>query len=103
MRANYKSKIITTDNVEDAVAKEWDKKIDLLYEEVKKDVVAQLMATVLCYLHQRYGWGGKVLNSVKEGTEDLFKMMLKDGIMGKPFTTDNCIEYMRSLGVEFDD
>lgn len=102
MKARYKEKLIQKSDVEKAVQAEWDMKIDTLYEEVKKDVVAQLMATVLCYLNKRYGWKGKVLNSIKEGTEDMFKIMQSDGIMGKPFTTQNCIEYMKEIGVNFD-
>lgn len=103
MKSNYKSKIIQKSDVENAVQEEWNSKLDQLYEDVTNDVTAQLMATVFCYLNIRYHWTGKTLNSIKEGIEDLFILMQRDGIAGKPFNTDNCIEYMRSLGVEFED
>lgn len=102
MKARYKEKLIQKSDVEKAVNAEWDAKIDALYEEVKKDIVAQLMATVLCYLNKRYGWKGKVLNSIKEGVEDLFKIMQSGGIMGKEFNTQNCIDYMKEIGVKFE-
>lgn len=102
MKARYKEKIIQKSDVEKAVQAEWDLKIDRLYEEVKKDVAAQLTAVFLIYLHQRYGWKGKVLNSIKTGVESLFKLMENEGIFGKEFTPINCIEYLQKLGVDIE-
>ena len=93
--------LIRVSQVKEAVQIEWNKHYDETYEQIKDDITIQLMATVLCYLHQRYGWQSKVLNSVVRGTEDLFKMMMSGGIMGKEFNTEHCIEYLEKMGVEF--
>lgn len=79
-----------------------DKKIDRVYEEVKRDVVIQIMAVMLCYLKQRYRYTPKTLNSIRDGMSDLLKMMCKDGIMGKPFTTQSCIDYLYSIGIDLE-
>lgn len=100
MKARYKQKIVQTSDIEKAVQAEWDTKVDRLYEEVKKDVVAQITAVFLIYLHQRYGWKGKVLNSIKSGVEDLFKLMETEGIFGKEFSPVNCIEYLQKMGID---
>ena len=100
MKARYKEKIIQKSDVEKAVKAEWDRQVDELYEKVKKDVAAQLTAVFLIYLHQRYGWKGKVLNSIKTGVEALFKLMENEGIFGKEFTPINCIEYLQEIGVD---
>lgn len=102
MKARYKQKIIQPADVEKAVQAEWDLKIDQLYEEVKKDVVAQLTAVFLIYLHQRYGWKAGVLNSIKTGVEGLFKTMMTDGIFGKEFTPAHCIEHLKEMRVKIE-
>lgn len=100
MKARYKEKLIQKADIDKAIQAEWDNKVDELYEKVKTDVAAQITAVFLTYLHQRYGWKGKVLNSIKIGVEDLFKLMETDGIFGKDFTPVNCIEYLKELGVD---
>ena len=100
MKARYKEKIIQKADIDKVIQAEWDLKVDKVYEDAKRDVAAQITAVFLTYLHQRYGWKGKVLTSVKTGVEALFKLMEKDGIMGKPFTPINCIEYLQEIGVD---
>ena len=73
-----------------------------LYDAVKNDIAAQLMATVFTELHNDFGFDADRLQRVKTGTEALFQMMINGGIMGEPFTTENCIEYMRKqFDIEF--
>lgn len=100
MKARYKEKIIQKADLDKVLQAEWDSKVDKLYEDVKIDVSAQITAVFLIYLHQRYGWKGKVLNNVKTGVEDLFKLMENNGIFGKEFTPVNCIEYLQKMGVD---
>lgn len=100
-RLNSNKGLIPVSQVKEAVQIEWDIHYNETYESIKDDITIQLMATVLCYLNKKYGWKSKVLNSVLRGTEDLFKMMLSGGIMGKEFNTEHCIEYLESMGVEF--
>ena len=90
-----------------AVAEEFDrqwveKEIEV-FESCKRDITTQILATLLCYLNKRYGWKAKVLNSIKDGIQDLFIAMQTNGIMGKEFNTQHCIDYMLSIGVTFDD
>lgn len=97
MRARVK--LIQEKDVIKAVDAEWNAKVDKVYETVKQDVAAQIMAGVLMYLNKRYGWKGQVLNNVKTGTEEMFKLM-ESGVLGKKFTTVDCIEYLQKLGVD---
>lgn len=99
MKARYKEKIIRKSDVEKAVQDEWLSKVDKVYDDVRDDVATQITAVFLIYLHQRYGWKGKVLNSIKTGVEGLFRIMETDGIFGKEFTPINCIEQLQELGV----
>lgn len=97
------TRYIRADLCEKVVAEEYEKQAKQLYAEVGRDVVAQIMATCCTVLNKDYGFGQKRLSDFKQGVECLFKMMLTDGILGKPFTTLNCIEYMRdNFGIDFD-
>lgn len=100
MKARYKEKIIQKVDVEKAVQDEWLSKVDKVYDVVRNDVATQITAVFLCCLHQRYGWKGKVLTSIKHDVEDMFHLMQDEGIFGKEFTPINCIEYLQKLGVD---
>ena len=86
-----------------AIDDEWDKREQEVFDKCKRDIITQLLATTLCYLNKRYGWKAKVLNSVKDGIQDLFIAMQTNGIMGQEFTTEHCIDYLISIGVTFDE
>lgn len=83
--------------------RQWMEKENEVFESCKRDITTQILATLLCYLNKRYGWKAKVLNSIKDGIQDLFIAMQTNGIMGKEFNTQHCIDYMLSIGVTFDD
>lgn len=82
--------------------RQWAEKENEVFESCKRDIITQILATLLCYLHTRYGWKAKVLNSIKDGIQDLFVAMQTNGIMGQEFNTQHCIDYMLSIGVTFD-
>lgn len=82
--------------------RQWAEKETEVFESCKRDIITQILATLLCYLHTRYGWKAKVLNSIKDGIQDLFVAMQTNGIMGQEFNTQHCIDYMLSIGVTFD-
>lgn len=94
---------VRIDLVEQTLNEEYAKRVDLVYKEVGRDVVAQIMATCCTVLNKDYHFGKDRLLRFKQGVEGLFKIMLKDGIVGQEFTTENCINYMRdNYGIDFD-
>ena len=96
MRSHYKDKYFTTvQDIKKAVKAECDAKIDAVYEEVKQDVAAQIMAVCCVELNKEFGFGKDRLNKFYRGVNDLLKLMSTDGIFGKPFTPVNCIELLR--------
>lgn len=103
MRANYKNKLVPLSDIENKVREEFDKRTELVYETVKQDIAAQLMATCCCVLHSSFGFGEIRLKRFKKELESYFGLMLENGICGKEFTPINCIEYMRDeFGIDFD-
>lgn len=77
--------------------------INLMYDYIQKDLVAQLMATTLMCLHKDFGFGAEELKRVKDNTEALFMLMRGDGICGQKITTDDCIKYMtENFGIKWD-
>ena len=101
MKSNYKRKIIQPKDVEKAVEIEYNKRIDELYEQVKSDVVAQIMA-VCCYdLNKEFGFGRERIQRFVSGVSSYFEIMLTEGVLGQPFTTQNCIDFlMREYGID---
>lgn len=75
-----------------AVHEEYERSV---FEAVKNDIVAQLMAVVFTVLNKDFGFGKDRLMKVKKGTEELFKIMLNGGICGQEFNTQNCLDYMK--------
>lgn len=104
MKCNYKSKIFCTiEDVERAVKAECDAKIDAVYNTVKQDVAAQIMAVCLTELSSEFGFGEKRLKQFYSGVNDLFSVMATDGIFGKEFNPVNCIEAIREkYGIDLD-
>lgn len=104
MKCNYKSKILyTLDEVKRVVKAECDAKIDEVYENVKTDVAAQIMAVCLTELSSEFGFGEKRLKQFYSGVNDLFSVMATDGIFGKEFNPVNCIEAIREkYGIDLD-
>ena len=94
---------IRIDLVENALENEYAKEVDKVYKQVGRDVVAQIMATCCIVLNKDFQFGKERLTRFKQGVEGLFKIMLSGGIAGQPFTTENCINYMRdTYGIDFD-
>lgn len=98
---NGHSKLISIEQVKEALNYEWEQKVSLVYEEVKRDVAIQILAVMLCSLKIRYHYTPKTLNSIKEDMESLFELMTKEGILGKPFTPTSCIEWLEANGITF--
>lgn len=104
MKANYKNRLVPLTEIENQVRKEFEKRTEQVYETVKQDIAAQLMAVCCCVLHSSFGFGEKRLKKFKKDMEDYFSLMLRDGICGKEFTPINCIEYMRkTFNIDFDE
>ena len=104
MRSHYKDKYFTTvQDIKKAVKAECDANIDAVYEEVKQDVAAQIMAVCCVELNKEFVFGKDRLNKFYRGVNDLLKLMSTDGIFGKPFTPVNCIELLRDkYGIDLD-
>lgn len=104
MKAHYKQKMFTTrDDIKKEVIRECDAKIDAVYDAVKQDVAAQIMAVCCVELNKEFGFGKDRLNKFFQGVNDLLKLMSTDGIFGKPFTPVNCIELLRDkYGIDLD-
>lgn len=87
--------LISVKKMRDGFEKEFNLRADALFETVKRDVVAQLMATCLVELSNEFGFGKDRLNRFKSGVEALFIAMQEGGIFGQDFNTQNCIDLMR--------
>lgn len=87
--------VITVGELRAAFEKEYNARAAAVFEECKRDIVAQLMATCMTELNKDFGFGKKRLQRFKRGTEALFIAMARDGILGRKFTTQNCIDVMR--------
>lgn len=75
--------------------REYNARTDEIFDDIKRDVVAQLMAVVLTALHNELGFGKKRLRRFKLAVEALFIAMKRGGIMGRQFNTQACIDLMR--------
>lgn len=104
MKSNYKSKMfVTAADIEKEVKREYDAKIDTLYESVKQDVAAQIMAVCCTELQKEFGFGAARLKRFYSGVNTLFKIMATDGIFGREFNPINCIELLRDkYGIDLD-
>ena len=104
MKAHYKQKMFATrDDIKKEVIRECDAQINEIYDAVKQDVAAQIMAVCCIELNKEFGFGKDRLNKFYRGVNDLLKLMSADGIFGKPFTPVNCIELLRDkYGIDLD-
>ena len=104
MKARYKQRCFcTVDDVERAVNEEVNAKIDAVYNSVKQDVAAQIMAVCLTELSSEFGFGEKRLKQFYSGVNGLFHVMSNDGIFGREFTPVNCIDAIRDkYGIDLD-
>ena len=78
----------------DYVKEEVNKRIEELYEEVAKDVVAQVSAVFLTALNKEFEFGETRLKRVFDSTKGLIKIM-NDNAFNKNFNPDDCIKYIK--------
>lgn len=114
MKANYarlkdntvgKKKISFTEKqLEQYLEAEFEKKRDEVYKSAVKDVSAQILATLFSTLYMPpYKWRKKRLLRLKENIEGTFSMMTEGNILGKNFSTEECISFMKKeFGIDFD-
>lgn len=69
-----------------------------IFDRVRNDIIEQLMATSLYELNKEFGFGKKRLLQYYNGISAML-LFMKNGVMGKSFTTDDCIKYCKE---EFD-
>lgn len=86
--------LISVDEMKAQFDAEFESRKDKMYEEVEKDVIPQVMAVCFMELNKEFGFGEKRLKQFKRGITGLFAMMCS-GVMGKPFTTVDCIDYIQ--------
>ena len=113
MRANYaigkdgrpkkKVKCFTEEELKDFLDVEWEQRQTELYRAATKDVAAQVLATMFATLYKPpYNWRKDRLLTFKSNVEATFRDMTT-GILGKDFSTVDCIEFMkREFGIDFD-
>ena len=113
MRANYKrlkdgsigkgTICFTEKQLEEYLAVEWEKRQSEIYQAVIKDVSAQLLAVFFTALSwPPYNWKKKRLLKCKSNVEFVLST-LSTGILGKKFTTQQCIDYIKEqCGIDFD-
>ena len=109
MKANYSAKtgsarnmVMNEKQIENALNKEWERKVDEVYNLALKDVSAQVLAVFFTVLNKEFGFGKTRLMKVKTSVEDTFHLMGYD-VMGHKFNTEDCIQYMKDkFGIDFD-
>ena len=111
MKANYSSNshsgrnriVVSEDDIENILDAEWQKRVDKVYETALRDVSAQVLAVFYTCLSKRYGFGKKRMLSLKRDVESTFTLMNTDNILGKDFTTQDCLDYMKEkFGIDLD-
>lgn len=95
--------VITAGEIKRQFSAEYKAREAELFEQLAHDITAQLMATALTELNLEFGFGRDRLTRFKTGVEGLFTAMAHDGIMGKKFTAQNCIDLIRDkYGIDLD-
>ncbi len=104
MKSRYKPKMFyTPQDIDKYIREEWESQVDKVYADAKRDVAAQLMAVCLTELNKEFGFGKDRLNKFYSGVNDYFRLMSTGGVMGKEFSTLNCINYMiEQYGIDVD-
>lgn len=87
--------LITAGEMKRQFQAEFNAKANEIFDAAKRDITAQLMATCMVELQTEFGFGKNRLQKFKRGVEGLFLAMIHNGIMGKEFSTQNCIDLMR--------
>ena len=113
MKANYaigkdgrlkkKVKCFTEEELRAFLDEEWEQRQSELYRSATKDVAAQVLATMFATQYKPpYNWRKERLLSFKSNVEATFRDMTT-GILGKEFSTVDCIEFMKKeFGIDFD-
>lgn len=111
MKANYSSKassgrnriVVSEDDIKKTLDEEWQKKVDQVYEATLKDVSAQVLAVFYTCLSKKYGFGKKRMLALKRDVEATFALMHTNNLLGKDFTTQDCLDYMKKeFGIDLD-
>lgn len=88
------AKYILLDKCEEHLKSETNKRIGQLYEEIGKDIVAQISAVFLSVLNREFGFGTDRLKKVFSGTKSMF-IMMNNKALSKDFTPDDCIKFVK--------
>ena len=81
---------------EEHLQTETNKRINQLYDEVGKDVIAQVSAVYLSVLNKDFKFGADRLKRVFEGTKSMFKAMNDKAVFNKKFDPDDCIAFIKN-------
>lgn len=72
-----------------------------IFDKVRDDVVSQVMATCMYELNKEFGFGKERLGKFFDGVSAMF-LLMRSGVMGQEFTTENCIEHCEEqFGIKF--
>lgn len=110
MKANYSSKtgmgkkvVLSEKEIQKALDAEWENKVDEVYNVALRDVSAQVLAVFYTCLSKKYGFGKKRMLALKRDVEATFTLMNTNNILGKDFTTQDCLDYMKKeFGIDLD-
>ena len=93
---------ITVGEIRKIISNWYNERHDGIYDEVKADVAAQMIATVVAVLSKDYNWNTDQLLEFKENVESMFNLM-NTGVFGKKFDMVDCIEYLdKTYGINLD-
>lgn len=103
MRAYCTSKKSIKAAVNQAVKQEWQNYEQTVFEQCKRDILAQVMAVCLMSLKTRYGFGQKRITDFYYDVKGTFYNMDK-GLLGQKYTTVDCIKYVKdNYGIDLDE
>lgn len=77
-----------------AIEKEWETKQNEFFEQCKYDIAAQIIAVCMLTLKTRFGFGKSRMNDFYN---DLKGTLNVNSILGKSFSTVDCIELIKKL------
>jgi hypothetical protein len=88
------ARYVKLEKVDNCIREEVNKRIEDLYGEVAKDVVAQVSAVFLTVLNKELDFDGTRLRCVADGVKSMVKIM-NDKTLSKDFTIDDCVKYLK--------
>jgi hypothetical protein len=98
-----KSHLTSKQSMKKAIDREWESKQNEFFELCKKDISAQILAVCMLTLKTRFGFGKKRMNDFYNDFIGTCKIMDKDLIFGKSFSTVDCIEMIKKdYGIDLD-